>query len=173
MVYNSLWYNSVNVAKWRKEIRSINARFKDEDVTDFARKAAVFEKIIDENCYRHGDSPYLHQAFLTLFPKPYKDKSRFSNAISRAKKNGILSVAVKRSKLNARQEKFTDEHKYYAKFALSHNKGYTQAYAYEIFKKTVWMLKLKFPVLNGLYVFTRKTETALTETDIENPNQFP
>jgi hypothetical protein len=97
-------YQSIEVGRWRNEIRAISDRLKNEDVEYFARRAVVFERVLEVYHGACGDLECLHKAYLRLIPDGYTMKNRFAMAIKQAKEKGILSVAVNYNHLTCRKK---------------------------------------------------------------------
>jgi len=121
-------YNAPRSGHWRNEILKAHGTFEQikfgEKVNEFARKAAVFERILSIYGGKKRELEPLYRAYDQLFPGNFSKKNRFCMVIKQAKEKGILSVAVNGSCLNRKKEKHGALHKYFACFILSHPKGF-------------------------------------------------
>lgn len=159
-------YDSINVARWRNEIRAISPRFKDKDIDFFARRAAVFERALNITNCKGGELECLHKAYLQLFPDGYSMKNRFRMALTQAKEKGILSVAVNYNHLTCKKKTYTEEHEYYAMYILSHNKGYSVAAAYEMFYNACDARQLQTPGFTWFREFRSKNKNLIEKNSL-------
>ena len=132
-------YNAPRSGYWRNEILKAHQRFEDSQnrfgmkVNEFARKAAVFERILSIYNGKKGELEPLYKAYNQLFPGNFSMKNRFCMAVRQAKEKGVLSVAVNGSCLNRGKEIHGDEHRAVASEYLSDPKGYDTTDACELF----------------------------------------
>ena len=130
-------YNAPGSGHWRNEILKAHGTFEQikfgEKVNEFAKKAAVFERILSIYGGKRGELEALHKAYLQLFPGNFSMKNRFCMAIKQAKEKGILPVAVNGSCLNRGKVIYGEEHRSIAFEYLSDPKGYDSTVAYDLF----------------------------------------
>ena len=149
-------YNGIKTGFWRNEILKLSDRFSDERLKEFSRKAAVFERILSIYNGKKGELEPLHRAYLQLFPDSFSKKNRFCMAFRQARKEGVLSVAVKHTCLNRPEEKYKEDHKYFAFQVLSHNKGFELTAAYEIFSNACEAEKIGVPTFKWFWTYFQK-----------------
>lgn len=128
-------YSGKGFVKWIDKINEDYEGLIPEKVTECARRASVFERILEiTDCNTgRGILEALHVAYNQLYPGNYRHKSRLCMALSKARKEGVLSVAVDKRATIKRSASFGSEHQYLAEFILSHNKAFNITTAYDKF----------------------------------------
>ncbi|MDL2319908.1 hypothetical protein LJC45_02110 [Alistipes sp. OttesenSCG-928-B03] len=119
-------YNGPGFVKWIEEIKATYQGLSPEKITECARRASVFERLLalQENNAGKGNLVALYNAYEQVYPGNYNRKNRFCMAIKKAREDGVLSVAVDKRALTKRPAQFGDEYKYLAEYILSHNKAF-------------------------------------------------
>jgi len=154
-------YGCINVGRWRNAVLTVSDCFTDRQLLEFARKASVFERILSIYSGNRGDLEPLYNAYLQLYPDSFSKKNRFCMAVRKAKKEGILSVAVNHSCLNRPERKYGDTHRYYAMFVLNHNKGYCVTDAYEKFAEACEKDKIQTPTFKWFWNFYQENKNVI------------
>ena len=152
-------YDSPKSGHWRNEILKEHEVFDSKKfsakLNGFARKAAVFERILSIYKGKKGELESLHKAYLQLFPDGYSMKNRFCMAIKQAKEKGVLSVAVNGSCLNRGKVIHGDVHRYHAFDILSNPKGFDTTDAYETFIKACECENIAVPSFKWFWTFRK------------------
>lgn len=128
-------YSGKGFVKWIEKINEAYEGLTSKKITEFARRASVFERILEiADCNTgRGVLEALHTAYDQLYPGNYRHKSRFCMALSKARNEGVLSVAVDKRAIIKRTASYGSEHQYLAEFILSHNKAFNVTTAYDKF----------------------------------------
>jgi transposase InsO family protein len=128
-------YSGTPVVKWRNEIKRENPQISNEHINGFARRASVFEKILEIYHGRKGELDSLHGAYLQLYPDGYTAKNRFCMILKKAGQNGILSAVVDSRVTREQKPRYGDDIQYFATYILSHNKAYSIKMSHDIFRE--------------------------------------
>lgn len=142
-------YRCPNIIKWQKIIRE-KYDVSLEKATVFARRASVFEKVIElYDRYKFPkDFTALCFAYKNVYPNNYTYNSRFLMAIKRVKKEGVLSVAVDARTLRRYEGKYKEDCQYKAEFILSHPKCFLIPDAYELFVEACTKDNMEVPSIS-------------------------
>lgn len=159
-------YNGINANRWQNQIMEEYEGIQTEKANELGRKAVVIERAVEIHrafARSHGSLMALHNAYLRLYPGSYSMKNRFCQALTKARKEGVLSVAVDRRLFTAgRPEKYAELHKYYALVVLSHNKSYDLGTAYDIFSNACMGDNIEVPSIQWFELY-KKTNKNLIE----------
>lgn len=167
--------NGLNVPKWVREIQAMEfPRYMQlEEIVKYARRASVYERAIELNREWHRLSSLLY-AFNTIYPENgYTHPSRFKMALTKAEKEGILTVAIDRRVFAKRQKKYGELHEYSALFILNHNRAYDLEMSYEMFSEACQKLKIETPSFGWFRTFYRKNKNLLSENRDKKPKSSP
>jgi hypothetical protein len=122
---------------WRNEIKAAYPALKWEKVVEFARRATVFEEVlridslIRQNGREHGA---LFRAFNHVFPeKGYSQKPRFYMAMTKAKEQGIVSVAVDTRALRNDGSPYKEDYRGLAMAILGDRRAFPVVDCYDMF----------------------------------------
>lgn len=170
-------YASINTRKWHKEIREheLYGQLNIIKIVELSRRASVIERILElHECYGYNNLASLHNAFNRVYPEQgYKNKDRFSKMISKATKEGVLSVAIDKRIFHQKSEKFTDEHKYYAFYTLNHNKNYTIKNSYKKFTSACHQAEIDVPSWHWFRLYYRDNKNLLSGNRDKKPKSVP
>jgi hypothetical protein len=169
-------YTGIQVTKWRNEIKKDYEQLSNERTNDYARRAAVLERILSIYHGRKGELSPLHRAYLQLFPDDYTMKNRFCMLLKEAKQNGVLSAAIDKRATVEKKERFNEVVKYFAAYILNHNKAYSIKMAHEIFREFCEKEGYKAPAITwfqNFYIENRNVIDAnrYGKADFEKHNQ--
>ncbi|MDR1115837.1 MAG: transposase family protein, partial [Tannerella sp.] len=151
---------SKSVARYRNEIREMKIPVADEKINGFARKAAVFECILNHYAGRKGELTALHQAYKQHFTNGYTMKNRFRMAVTQAKKDGVLSVSIDSRYLSGLKKVFGSHIEYRAMLLLSSGKKYGISQVHRLLSEECRAGQCPVPSLSWLRGFARRPETA-------------
>ncbi|MFZ4547549.1 MAG: integrase catalytic domain-containing protein [Bacteroidales bacterium] len=135
-------YNSIAVAKWRNAITEAYPELESVQVTNCAHRASVIEKALTFNIRRLEQ---LYKAYLRLYPKAYSTKQRFCTALTQAKQQGVLSVAVDKRAIREHVPLYGNNVKFIAGYILNHNRAFGIGMSYEKFTEACEAEKQKCP----------------------------
>jgi transposase InsO family protein len=131
-------HDGPEIVKFINEIGTAYGELSREHVTKYARRAAVFSRaleLVKPNAGK-GCLDALFKAFNQVYPGNYKNKSRLCMALTKARNEGVLSVAVDKRLIVKREATYGAEHQYLAERVLSHNKGFSFPAAYDKFAES-------------------------------------
>ena len=128
-------YESPEIVRYANQIAAAHVDLSRELITKFARRASVFARaleLVSQNAGK-GGLDALFKAFSQIYPGNYNHKSRLCAAVTKARKEGIMAVAVDKRAITKRPAHYGPEIQYLAEHILSHNKGYGLPGGYDLF----------------------------------------
>lgn len=130
-----------------------DSKIKPEKITEFAKLHAVFQCIIDlkdNEGVRALTSIY--ECFNNLFPNKYKSKNALSNAIRKAKADGIMNVAMDKRVFGNNNDQtnkvLSPVTKYWMACLASHPKKFSNPKILELIKEACGEKQYKVPSLS-------------------------
>lgn len=160
-------YNSPNVRRWDQEIQKIDFGkwVSPQEITVYARRAAVYERAIELHNRRKGGFSALFYAFKTLYPdNSYKNTDRFHKALAKAEEEGILSVAIDKRKFRKTPVKYGALHEYYAFGLLSSKNNFTLEEVHERLLHACRKEEIETPSFSWLRLFSKKNYNLIEDT---------
>ena len=138
-------HDGLRSAYWRNQIVEKYTGLSDMKMTEFARRASVIEEAVRiHNCgfRKSAGNTALYHAFNRIFPENgYKYMSGFNRSLDKAKKEGILSVAVDTRSLRKFETKYKEDYQAAAISILSDPRGFDVIDCYDRFKDACMYLK--------------------------------
>ena len=177
-------YKGIRAGYWRNQILALHPGLESNPykLLEFARRAAVFEEAVHiHSCtFRKSDSnTALFHAFNRIFPeKGYKYMSGFCRAIDKAKREGVLSVAVDERTLRDFEPKYKEDYQAIALSYLSDEHAFDIVDCYAMFVERCKDLQYKdVPCWKWFQLFWLKNRNIIepkrngkTEYDRKNGN---
>ena len=154
-------YESYSVGRWRNDIKTHYPNIKPQDATKFAQRAAVLDRASKVYNGKYGELNALYNAFIRVIPDMYTNESRLCSAISKAKKEGVLSVAVDKRAIRTVEPIYKADIQYWAMFILGHNKAYSITKAYNLFASLCRDKEIKPPHYNWFRDYYRKNRNII------------
>lgn len=155
-------YKSDRVPVWVNSILNdeMYSKLKRQQVTYFARRAAVIEKAVEfqEMHSAKGHLVGLFYAYSNIFPNDYSMKNRFCMALKRAKEEGVLSVAIDKRSLREFSPKYTEVHTFFAETVLSDPRAFDMVDSHELLRSSCNELGIKAPSFWWLRQYYRKNK---------------
>ena len=125
-------YESAQVPVWANLITNDKqySKLKREQITSFARRAAVIEKAVELHKMHNakGKLSGLYHAYTSLY-KDYSRKNRFCMMLKKAKDKGVLSAAIDGRSIREFSPIYTAEYEQMAEMALSDRRSFDTAIA--------------------------------------------
>lgn len=128
-------YKCMQLPVYVREIRSKTeySKLKDEQVTEFARKACVIERVLwlHQEYHRPNKLEALFYAYSSIYPNDYSMKNRFCMMLKRARQEGVLSVAIDKRLFRELAPKYTAVHIQLAEAFLRDSRNFSMRACHE------------------------------------------
>lgn len=135
-------------------------KLKREQVTYFARRASVIERVseIRDSCLGKPKLAALFYAYSTLYPDDYSKKNRFCMALKKVRDEGVLDMAVDKRKLREFAPKYSDVHLFLAEGILSDPRAFDMPDSHEMLQGACSRLDIQTPSFWWLRQYYRKNK---------------
>lgn len=150
----------IRVGYWRNQIINAYPTLGDKAL-EFAVCASVFEKVVKiHNTYSPDTFSALFHAYNRAFPcREYKRKTNFSMAIAKAKREGIMSVAVDLRAFKKSEIQYKEDYQALALSLLTDRRGLCIMDCYDLFTEGCKRLKYdKIPSYQWFRKFYKKNK---------------
>jgi hypothetical protein len=156
-------YEGMRVGFWRNQILSLYPELSNEKLLEFARRASVFEETVRIHTAlfrRESANSALFHALNRIFPdKGYTHMSRFCMTIEKARREGVLSVAVDTRSLRKVKPRYKEDYQALALALLSDPRAFDVVDCYDMFVEGCQYMKVdKIPSWDWFRLYWRKNQ---------------